>query len=109
MNSYCVIWAKKLIEPTESSSQWKGALGKSLETCETLSLSSKGIQRISGRPSLPELDVKDLRRDQAYLYKIIKAIIFNLELLIKHYFVKNKDLCHTQDGSQPPAQYADFL
>ena len=65
---------KKLIGPTESSSQWKGALGKSLETCETLSLSSKGIQRITGGPSLPELDIKDLSRDQAYLYNIIKAI-----------------------------------
>ena len=65
---------KKLIGPTESSSQWKGALGKFLETCETLSLSSKGIQRISGGPSFPELDVKDLSSDQAYLHKIIKAI-----------------------------------
>ena len=44
-----------------------------METCEILSLSSKGIQRISGGPSLPKLDVKDLSRDQAYLYKIIKA------------------------------------
>ena len=65
---------KKLIGPTESSSQWKGALGKSLETFEALSLSSKGIQRISGGPSLPKLDVKDLSRNQVYLHKIIKAI-----------------------------------
>ena len=66
---------KKLIGPTESSSQWQGALGKSSETCETLSLSSKGIHRISGGPPfLSELDVKDLIRDQACLYKIIKAI-----------------------------------
>ena len=65
---------KKLIGPTESSSQWKGALGKSLETCEALSLPSKDIQRISGGPSLSELDVKDLGHDEAYLCKIIKAI-----------------------------------
>ena len=66
---------KKLIGATESSSQWQGALGKSSETCETLSLSSKGIHRISGGPPfLSELDVKDLIRDQACLYKIIKAI-----------------------------------
>ena len=38
---------KKLIGPTKSSSQWKRTFGKSLETCETFSLSSKGIQRIS--------------------------------------------------------------
>ena len=49
-----------------------------METCETLSLSSKGIQRISGGLSLPELDVKDLSRNQAYLYKIIKAIQFGV-------------------------------
>ena len=47
---------KKLIGPTKSSSQWKRALGKSLATCETLSLRSKGIQSISGGPSLPKLD-----------------------------------------------------
>ena len=64
---------QKTYGPIESSSQWKEALGKSLETCETFSISSKGIQRISGGPSLPELDVKDLSHDQAYLYKIIKA------------------------------------
>ena len=45
-----------------------------METCETLSLSSKSIQRISGGPSLTEIDVKDLSCDQAYLYKIIKPI-----------------------------------
>ena len=64
----------KLIGLTESSSRWKRALGKSLETCETLSLSSKDIQRISGGPSLPELDAEDLSRDQAYVYKIRKAV-----------------------------------
>ena len=78
MNFHCVTCAKKLIGSTESSSQWKGAIRKSLETCETLSLSSKGIQRISGGPSLPELDVKNLSRNQAYLYKIIKAIQFGV-------------------------------
>ena len=75
---------KKLIEPTQSSSPWKGALGKFLETCETLLLSSKGIERISGGLSLPELDVKDLSLDQAYLYKIIKALqseVFDKTLL----------------------------
>ena len=65
---------KKLIGSTKSSCRWKGVLGKSLETCSTLSLSSKGIQRKPGGPSFPELDVKDLSRDQAYLYKIVKAI-----------------------------------
>ena len=78
MNFHCVTCAKKLIGSTESSSQWKVALRKSLETCETLSLSSKGLQRISGGPSLPELDVNDLSRDQAYLYNIIKAIQFGV-------------------------------
>ena len=72
-------------------------------------LSSKGIQRISGGPSLPELDVNDLSRDQAYLYKIIKAIQSGVIDKTLQYFVKNQDLCHMHDGAQPTAEYAGFL
>ena len=95
-----------------------------------MSLSSKGIQSISGGPSVPELDVKELSSDQAYLYKIMIAIqsgVIDKTLLqekpgpmsharwlttacrICRLYVSQDEpcvTCHMQDGSQPPAEYA---
>ena len=42
--------------------------------CETFPLSSGGIKCIAEGPPLPEFDVAELSHDQAYLYRIIKAV-----------------------------------
>jgi len=65
---------KHLIGPTKSSTNWKGPVGNALATCESLPLSSTGIWCISDGPTLPDIDLADLSRDQIYLYKIIKPI-----------------------------------
>jgi len=65
---------KHLIGPTESSSNWKGPVGNALAVCESLPLSSTGIRCIPDGPTLPDIDLADLSRDQTYRYNIIKAV-----------------------------------
>ena len=65
---------KHLIGATESSTNWEGPVGNALATCGSLLLSSTGIRCIPDGPSLPDIDLADLSRDQTYLYKMIKAV-----------------------------------
>jgi hypothetical protein len=65
---------KELIGPTEGPGQWKGPIGCALVTCETLPKTIFNI--INDGNMFPDIDTDNynLSRDQAYLYKIIKAI-----------------------------------
>ena len=72
MNSLCAICIKKLVGPSESSTQWKGPVGKALTTCETIPLAV--FQNISEGDPFPNVDIDDISRDQEYLYRIVTAI-----------------------------------
>jgi hypothetical protein len=47
---------------------------KALTTCESMPLSTKGIQMINDGDRLPEIPLDELSSDQSYLYRIITAI-----------------------------------
>jgi hypothetical protein len=64
----------KLIGPTQSPSLLKGSIGKLLPSCELLPVSKTGFQAITDDVTLPDIDYDDISSDQAYLYKMIKAI-----------------------------------
>ena len=65
----------KLIGSSEGLAQWNGSIGKALSTCESLPLSTTGIRVIADGPPPPYVDLRDLNWDQAYLYKMMTAII----------------------------------
>ena len=88
---------RKYIGPTESGTQWKGPLGTALTTCETLPVSPNGFHCIAKGAPLPNVDVNELSRDQAYLYRIISAIRSG---------VIDNDLLHMKPG---PISHARWL
>jgi hypothetical protein len=47
---------------------------EALTTCESMPLSTKGIQMINDGDRLPEIPLDELSSDQSYLYRIITAI-----------------------------------
>jgi hypothetical protein len=65
---------QKLIGPTQGPNVWKGSIGKSLSSCETLPVCKRGFQAITDENSLPEIDLEEISCDQAYLYRIIAAV-----------------------------------
>ena len=60
---------KKYIGTKESRTQWKGHIGKDLASCKSLPVSSMSVKSIGKGPPLPDIDVNELSRDQAFLYK----------------------------------------
>lgn len=61
---------RKIMAALDGPSTFSGTIGKKILSCQNLEV----INFVAIESDLPDVDLKELRTDQKYLYKIYKAV-----------------------------------